>query len=212
MKKLISILIVLIVSCSLFSQNEHPFAVAPAKLNIFYIGVDNPVDIAVFSVKQEDISVSITNGTIKSIGNGRYIVKVIRPGNAKITIKKNDRYLGYKEFRCKYVPDPVACIHSGTACLKSGSIRKDVLLIQNGVFAELDWDFDINFTVSQFTITVTKDEKTISEKSTSNKFTLKQKELIRNLRIGSQLLIDDIKCVGPDGAVRQLNTILLKIS
>ena len=95
MKKLISLFIALIISCSLLSQNEHPFAVAPTKLNIFYVGVDNPVDIAVFGLKPEDISVKSNNGTIRKVGNGQFIVKVLRQGTVRITISTNDRILGF---------------------------------------------------------------------------------------------------------------------
>ncbi len=213
MKKRISLFIALIISCSLFSQNAHSIAVAPSMLNIIYVGVDNPVDIAVFGVKQEEISVSISYGTIKRIGNGRYIVKVNKPGpgSTRITVHKGETYLGNKQFRCKLVPDPYACVRVGGGRIKTGSVSKLNLLNQIGVFAELEWDFDVRFQIIEFIVKAQIGESDYKAKSSSYKFSAEQKDIIRKLPYGSELTIEEIKCIGPDSVVRNLNPIVLKI-
>ena len=60
--------------------------VSPTKLNLFYIGVDNPVEISVPGVSPDKIFPSINNGTIRKEGNG-YIVNPARAGQmAQVTV------------------------------------------------------------------------------------------------------------------------------
>jgi len=49
------------------------------------------------------------------------------------------------------------------------------------------------------------------ERSESDKFTAKQIKMIRNMRSGQRVYMEDIQAIGPDGAIRYLNVIFLKI-
>ncbi len=191
---------------------EGAVTVAPTKMNVFYVGVDNPVDVSVAGVRPEDLSVSMTNGRIKPRGNS-YIVNPKRPGNSYVTVSaKIDgkaRQMGRKEFRVKMVPDPVAKV-SGK---KGGVISKQVLLAQVGVAADLEnFDFDLKFKVTQFTVSATIKGFRKDAMSKSYKFTKAQKDIIRNLSNGQRVYIEDIKAVGPDGAPRSLPAVALMLN
>jgi hypothetical protein len=92
---------------------EGGVVVSPAKMNVFYTGVDNPVEISVAGVAQNKISADATNGSLISSG-GMFIMRPKRPGNSMITVYAEldgkKRNVGSKEFRVKPVPDPYATI------------------------------------------------------------------------------------------------------
>ena len=115
--------------------------------------------------------------------------------------------MGSMAFRVKEVPPPLATI----AGLNGGSLRKEDLLSEGGVFAELkDFDFDLKFKVTQFDVTVSGAYvKTSSSKS--NKFTDEQKSMFGKLATGSVIYIDNIMANGDDGSNRPLANIFFKI-
>jgi hypothetical protein len=116
---------------------------------------------------------------------------------------------GRREFRVKKVPNPVAKINGKTG----GAITKAVLLAQIGVAAEMEnFDFDLKFTVTEFTVSTTVQGFLQEATSKSYKFTKDQKAIIRNLSRGQRVYIQDIKAVGPDGSTRDLSTIALLLN
>ena len=62
------------------TNNEIVTAVAATKMNVLYVGVDNPVKIAVSGYESSEIEVVITNGIILG-ENGDYIIRPKKPGN-----------------------------------------------------------------------------------------------------------------------------------
>jgi gliding motility-associated protein GldM len=191
---------------------EGSITVAPTKMNVFFLGVDNPVDVSVAGVQPDKVDISVTNARHVKRRDG-YIIRPIRPGNAYVvvyaTIDGKRREMGRREFRVKTVPSPVAMVNSQ----KGGRIAKSVLLAQLGVFAEMEnFDFDLKFTITEFTVSATVQGFTREFTSKSNRFTQEQKNLIGNLNRGQNVYIQDIKAVGPDGATRPLSTINFKLN
>lgn len=188
-------------------------AVAPTKMNVFYLGADNPVSIAVSGVPSNKIFPSISNGTIQKMGNN-YVVHPQKLGVAVISVTAEiDGKIvpaGTLEFRVKRIPDPVAKV----AGKKGGSIDRNTLLTQTMVLADLEnFDFDLRFDVVEFAIAgnIKKGEKTIVYFSKSSKITDEQKSLIKEVPDGEYVYFQDIKVVGPDGKVRELPAIAFTI-
>ena len=208
------VLLALIFSCNTQSRKKqnHVAAISPTKMNVLYYGVDNPLAIAVSGVSPEEIVVETDNGKIKGeLGN--YVMNPMRPGVAKIKVykvkKDKKELLQESEFRVKTVPDPVAMI----ADHRGGEISRGELLRANEVNVILqNFDFDLSFKVTEFTITTVINGYFKHVSSKSAEITEEQKDLIRSLKAGSPVFIQDIKAIGPDGAIRTLNTISLKIS
>lgn len=198
---------------SSYQVAEGSAGVNPLKMNVLYLGVDNPVDVFVSGVPSENVSASIDNGTIRRQPNGTWIVNPRYVGNAFVTVRANiegtNQEFGFHEFRVKQVPDPVAKI----AGKSSGLINKSVLLAQTGVIADMEnFDFDLEFRVTQFTASAVVKGFTQDFKSENNIFTSQQKNLIQNLNRGDRIYFDDIRAIGPDGAERKLNSIIFKIN
>ena len=159
-------------------------------------------------------SVSISNGRIEKSGEDylAYPSKVDVQGRStsiSVTADMNGekRSMGSMIFRVKEVPPPVATIGG----LNGGTLKKEDLLAEDGIFAELkDFDFDLKFRVTQFDISFTGTYvKTASSKS--NKFTDEQRTFLNNLTQGSTIYIDNIVARGDDGTTRPLSPIGFKI-
>jgi gliding motility-associated protein GldM len=192
---------------------EPSLVVSPTKMNVFYVGVDNPVDISVAGVPADKIFPSITNGTIRKQGNS-YIVNPRSPGNSLVTVEVDfgegrRKNMGYMEFRVRTVPDPVAKVAGRTG----GAIEKNLLVAQNVVVADLpNFEFDLNFTVTGFTVSTTQRGFVRDAVSNNNRITEEQKQIFESLARNQRVYIQDIKAIGPDGKVRELPTISFRIN
>jgi gliding motility-associated protein GldM len=191
---------------------EGSVVVSPTKMNVFYLGVDNPVDVSVAGVQPDKINIDVTNAKYIKSG-GSYIVRPVRPGNSWVVvyaqIENSKREMGRKEFRVKTVPDPVAKVNGQ----KGGAIAKNILLAQIGVAAEMEnFDFDLTFTITEFTVSAVVQGFVKEYKSNSNKFTPEQMSVVKSLNRGQNVYIQDVKAVGPDGSTRPLSTINFKLN
>lgn len=187
--------------------------VSPTKMNVFYVGVDNPVSISIAGVPGNKISPSITNGTIRKQTDGEYIVNPKRPGNSLISVRAEidgvSKNMGVSPFRVKALPDPTIQV----AGKKGGKIQRNVFAAQAGVFAVMeDFDFDLEFKIIEFTVSTTdRGGYFIGQSTKGNLFTKAQKDLMKDLRRGQRVNIEDVKAIGPDGSVRNLAPIVFEI-
>ncbi|OFX88285.1 MAG: hypothetical protein A2W99_10660 [Bacteroidetes bacterium GWF2_33_16] len=196
-----------------FTVAEPNLVVSPVKMNVFYVGVDNPVKISVPGISGDKIEPSITNAKLRKTGDGEYIVNAIRPGNSLVSVTAiidgQRRSMGTVDFRVKPLPDPVVKV----ANKQGGKIEKNILNAQAGVFAVMEnFDFELEFKIIEFSVSTTdKGGYTIQQKTTGNKFTQAQYNLLKDIRRGQRVNIEDVKAVGPDGSVRNLPPIVFEI-
>jgi gliding motility-associated protein GldM len=196
-----------------YTVAEGSVVVSPTKMNVFYLGVDNPVEISVSGVAGNKIKASASNGQLESRGNA-YIMRAKRLGNCMITVtaELDGKWstVGTKEFRVKAVPDPYATVNNQ----KGGMIAKNVLMAQSGVLASMppDFDFDLKFNVTEFTVMTIIQGFVRETKVKGAMFNQEVRNLINNVSKGNPVLIQEIKAVGPDGTVRNLSSINFKLN
>ncbi|MDR0941742.1 MAG: hypothetical protein LBM68_05900 [Bacteroidales bacterium] len=190
--------------------------VSPTKMNVFYIGPDNPVKISVPGVPSDKISAFLTPATAGSISKaagGDYVVRVKTPGKCSISVtadfdgtKKN---MGSEEFRIKRVPDPVAQVLG----MSGGDVDKARLQAATTVDAVMkDFDFDLKFTVQSFQVSAKLGAYFVEEKSPSNRITQQIKQnILSKVSRNAKVYFEDITAKGPDGSNRKLGVLLFKI-
>lgn len=182
-------------------------AVEPVKMNVLYLGIDNPVKIAASGYDARDLTATVDNGKI--IGeNGEYIIQPGKLGTVTVTVSSNGKEIQKTTFRVKFIPDPAIAV----AGKKGGDITKQELLNANDVVVVMDSDLDISFDVVEFNVMTLKDGIVYEQKSNSNKITENQKEIIEKTSDGSSVYFQDINCKGPDGVVRRMPAIAFKIT
>jgi gliding motility-associated protein GldM len=190
--------------------------ISPTKMNVFYRGLGNPVDVSVPGIAKENLRIEMTNGKITPSGN-QFLVyptdldELGRRTKVSVYAKVSgvDKLMGTMDFRVKKVPDPVAKI----ANLAGGNIKKEDLKLEDGMLAVLvDFDFDLKFVITQFDVSITGAGGYVSTwKSTNNRFTDEQKKQFSNLAMGSIIYFDNIRAKGDDGTNRPLDPISFKI-
>jgi len=185
--------------------------ISPSKMNVFYYGVDNPVEISIPG--NTNITPTINKGTIKPAATGYIVQPEAGTTNCDITVfamvdgvKRN---MGTKNFRIKQVPAPLPRVSGITG----KTVAKNELAAALGVVAEMpkDFDFDMKFTVTGFTLAATIRGFNQEESSRNQMFTDGQKRILSNLQAGSVVSIINIKAVGPKGDPRELNDLVIKI-
>ena len=190
--------------------------ISPTKMNVLYLGLPNPIRVSVPGVASQNLEVSINNGRIEKNGEEYLVYPVKLDALGKSTsisvsanINNEKRPMGSMEFRVKEVPPPLATIGG----LPGGTLRKEDLLAEDGLFAELkDFLFDLKFKVTQFDVTFSGAGGYVKTyKTTGNRFSTEQKDQFSKLTQGSLIFIDNIMAKGDDGANRPLSPISFKI-
>lgn len=186
--------------------------VSADKMNVFYIGVDNPVTISVPGVPNDKVRPSMSAGTLTPKGQGQYVVKVTTVGETTVNVAAEIggklQSMGSKKFRVKRVPDPVAFIGG----VKSGTINKNVLAASKIIVAKLDnFDFELTFIVTSYTFLINIKGDIIPTLGSGNMLTADMLKKISSASAGTRIYLEDIKAKGPDGVPRSLSPINLKL-
>ncbi len=193
-------------------QVSRPSAVvSPDKMNVLYIGVNNPISVSAPGTPTNKIKVSMSGGSLSGSG-GKYNVRVSSPGTAKITVSAEvapgkNQILSSTDFRVKRIPDPIAQFAGKTG----GSMPTVSIKAQNAIFAKLDnFDFDASFKVTKFSLIIAKPRADAIVLSTSgNQLSSSMRSAINGIGPGTRVIFDNIIAVGPDGTPRQLNAVAL---
>ena len=190
---------------------EPSLTVSPTKMNVFYLGVDNPVDIAVPGVTADKVFPGINNGRIRKASKG-YIVNPARVGQAQVTIMAEvngaKKSMGAKLFRVEKVPDPYPAIKGLKRGMKIAN-RNSLLTSGAGVEAQMPdgFAFDLTFRITEFELIYTVRGLTQRITNKGGSFNSSVQDAIRNMGRGDVLFISGVKAVGPDGIVRDIGSI-----
>jgi len=186
--------------------------VSPDKMNVFYVGVPNPVSVSAPGIPKENLSVTISGGSISG-SNGKYTVNVTSPGSvAKVNVSANIngkvQNIGSSDFRVKRIPDPKAKFAGKTG----GSLSSVIIKSQGSIFAILDqFDFDAKFDVTRFSLVIARPRADVVVlQATGNSFSPQMRAAIAAVTPGTRVIFDDIVAVGPDGTQRQLDPMAFK--
>lgn len=197
-----------------YEVGERSVTVSADKMNVFYIGVDNPVSVSAAGVSSNDLQVSISGGggTIKKVGSANYIVNVSEQSNdVKINISAPSIGLrDSKPFRAKRIPDPVAKLGN----IASGSIGNGEFRAQLGVAAHLEnFDFDAKCQIQSFTLYRAEPRKDLQDAQNEGpRFGGKAQALVNQAKPGDRYTFQDIKARCPgDKAARPINPMVFDI-
>ncbi len=168
-------------------------AVMLDKMNVFYIGVDNPVTIG-SSTGWDKTTVNMSGGTISGSGSQR-TVRVASVGNASITVNADGKSTTFP-FRIKRIPDPVFKIGNGKARMATVEFKG-----QQYARADLEnFDFDLKFSVVSATVYFSgAGFPSVGQGSISNGSLAGINALMSKAQPGTSIAFENIKVSGPDG-------------
>lgn len=210
------------------SSTRHPFessytviepmaTVSATMMNVLYAGIDNPVGISVPGVAMNDISASMTNGTLTRQGD-HWIARPAGVGkDATVTVTANmdgrQVQVAQTSFRVRKLPDPTAFIaftdaNGNVDHYRGGKpFAKALLLKSPGLEAAIDDGLlDTPFKVLSFeTVFFDSMGNAIPEVSDGAAFSQRQRQSFQRLQRGKRFYISRIKAIGPDGLTRDLS-------
>ena len=209
--------------------NYYPFAseylvakpaavISPTKMNVFYRGLKNPLDISVPGIPAENIRVSISGGnSLQRQGNGKYIAEISSGSPSEVEVKVsaevngNVRKMGVMKFRTKYLPKPRATVKD-----KSGSIkmRKPELRTISGVKTSYgkDFVFDIPINTRSYKMTYFgRNGNTVTHEHRGSSLNSNMKEVFSAARTGDRIEFHDIKAEGKDGIPHKMDAIMITV-
>jgi gliding motility-associated protein GldM len=193
---------------SSFEVGVPSFAVSADKMNVFYMGVDNPVSISAPMPK----FTATGPGLIKD-GKG-WVMKPTKPGNVTISVTGIDEAtgnnipVGKAEFRVKRIPTPTPFIggKTGTVVLSKSKLGNGVLQAKLEGFV-----FDVKVKVKSFEIGTTVNGDFRGVKVKGNRMNKKAKSLVKNSTRGQRFFLEKMAVRMPDGRVVTMGYMTVKI-
>ena len=199
-----------------YEVGERSIAVSADKMNVFYLGVKNPISVSAAGIPTNELRVGVSGGggaTIKKINNVAYEIEAARATRPDefcyVTVSGggvNDK----KPFRVKRIPDPIARL-SGQ---NGGTMGTGEFKAQGGVGAPLDnFDFAATCRVQGFELVYV--PKRGDARSVINKgprYTSEAVSLVNKAKPGDTYYFFAVKARCPgDTAGRKINDMVFKI-
>jgi gliding motility-associated protein GldM len=189
--------------------------ISPTKMNVFYIGVDNPIDISVPG-SPEKIIPSVSTGSIKPDPQGKgFIVYNLPKTSREATVsvaavfEGKQKNMGSFQFRLKRVPDPIARIGGKN----EGFISRSLVLASPYLIPEMPvgFDFNLNYVVTSFSFGTFLSGDVIQRKVQGNRLTPEIVKIIQEGKKNQRIWFEDINVKGPDGD-RTISSVNLKVN
>ena len=194
-----------------YEVGERSVAVSADKMNVFYIGVDNPISVSAAGVNSNDLKVSVSGGggKLKKINSNSWNITVSQPGECKVNVNAGP-LKDSKGFRVKRIPDPVARLGKK----EDGGMGNGEFKAQQGLIAWLDnFDFDAKCRIQGFTVVrVPKREDPIESINPKGTYNAKSKRIVNAAKPGDTFFFRDVKARCPgDSAGRKINSLVFNI-
>lgn len=188
--------------------------VSAEKMNVLYLGLNNPISVSVPGIPNEQLTVSATNAILKNDGNGKYMVNVKNGPKVDVTVfaimeNGEKRNMGVISFRVKRVPKPVARISNIT---NEGLMTKGVFAAERGVFALYeDFEFDVVCKVVSFDMSYPAKGLYLNISVKGNQISDEMHRIYNKLKRNDKVRFENIKAVGPDGEIVNLSPLTIKV-
>ncbi|HSF89920.1 MAG TPA: GldM family protein, partial [Saprospiraceae bacterium] len=200
-----------------YEVGERSVSVSATKMNVFYIGVDNPVAVSAAGVPSNQVQVSMTGaggGSISKNSDGTYNVKVSQQTKlgefAYVTVSAPG-LSEKREFRVKRIPNPVAKLSSSMGgVMSSGEFKA-----QRGLFAVLEnFDFDAKCEIMGYQLVrVPRRQDPQMEANKGGGYNAGPKGLVDQAKAGDTFYFENVKAKCPgDASGRDINQLVFKIN
>jgi gliding motility-associated protein GldM len=182
------------------------------KMNVLYIGEDNPVTISGGSVGREKVHVSFTDGEIVPAHTSDPDEWIVRPkdqGEATIMVNAAGKNYPFK-MRVKLLPDPTGYI----GVHKGGAISASEFQAIGGLIAKLEAsEFESHFQVLSYTLgavggNIPQYQQAVNN---GNKWSGNAASIVAKATPGTRIFFDEIHVKGPDGRDRVISPMVFNL-
>lgn len=202
-------------------ESTYFASISADALNVVYVGLNNPISVAVGGIDPENIIVELegSNSGIELIGsNGRYSIKCSSSAarHKEITIKVTAKLaegvinIGSKKFRIKRVPRPrfvLGPVVSWNAPIEAGILRNVPV-----VTAYLDgFTYEgVKFKIVSYEFQISRDGETKRARVYGNS-TEQIKKYLEDSRRGDIISFYNIQAKGPSGSIVFLDDVMTTV-
>jgi len=194
-----------------YTVGQANASIALDKMNVLYIGVDNPLTIAASGGGDDKVKASINNGTLTRVGAGKYIARVSKiDDNTVITVSVDGKVAGASQFRVRTIPEAQAYVGGR----QSGSqVNAGEFKAQGGVQAGIkNFPFELSYDVVSYTFTCDTDDDIVSIPASGAAFSGQVRNaMAQHVKPDRMVTIENIKVRGPDGRITSAPSLLYYI-
>ncbi len=194
---------------SSFKAAKPSLVVSPTKMNVFYKGLANPVEISAAGMSPADLTLSVSGCQVKTISKAEGKYEVIPSDNLKskevnVAVRASGPNApNFKpiKYRIKPVPLPVASYMG-----KKGSFKMSKAQASSGQFVSAvleDFLFDLKFRVTSYKMVVSSGGKSTTYPGKGNRITPQMKSTMNKMRKGQNIIIKDIVAQRSDGGPKK---------
>jgi gliding motility-associated protein GldM len=181
------------------------------KMNVVYIGVDNPITIS--SGAGDEKTVVAPNGggiTLSKAGPGKYIAKATTPDmKAGITVSVKGGKTTPFPIRVKRIPDPIPTLGGK---LRGGNAQPGTIKAQTGIVPILDnFDFEARFNVESYDMVFVSKGEILRSSASGPLFSTQMQTFLSRAKPKDVIYLEEIKVRGPDGSPRKIGQIVFTI-
>jgi len=180
-----------------YEVGDRSVAVSLDKMNVMYVGVENPVSISAAGISTTDMIVNASGINLTKKGNGKFVAIPKRKGEASITVSGGGLDPTTLKYKIKKIPDPTMKLGNNTG----GSIRLAEFRAQQGLIPILEnFDFDAKCSVDGFEITRVRNGDAATAKNRKARFGSDARRLIDKAALKDIFYFDNIKvrCPGDE--------------
>lgn len=197
-----------------YTVGQSNASIALDKMNVLYIGVDNPVTIAASGGGDDKVQVSITGGggSLTKVGAGKYIARVGSvTDDCRITVSVDGKVAGASQFRVRTVPTPAAFVGGQPS---GATVSANILANQEGIAAGIkDFPFELKYTIAEYQVIGLNDEGDIIKASGNGPgFTPAVRNIIKVAKPGDVIQFNNLFCIAPDGRRIKLPALVYNIN
>ncbi|MEZ4887536.1 MAG: GldM family protein [Chitinophagales bacterium] len=187
-------------------------AIGVDRMNVFLVGLENPITIAMTNVPSESLEVGIDDGMIIPFGDGKFNVRTTKIGKVTISVRGKNRageVCSYRQdFRVKSLPIVCRLGNKSGGKMGIGEFRA-----QRGLLAYVTgMDIDARMRVVGYNIALIRvgaDNQSVYNNGPS--FDAQASQLIGQVQIGDKYYFSDIKIRDFDGSIRDMEDMLFEI-
>ena len=193
-----------------YEVGQRSIAIQLDKMNVFYIGVVNPVSVSAAGVSSNLVQVTGSGVQVANKGGGHFDITATTPGEASLTVSAPGVSQKFT-YRVKRIPDPTPLLG---AKHKSKAMANGEFKAQGGIASVLEgFDFDAKCDIAGFEVTyLPKRQDPITKNNAGARWGSDVQDMINKAKPGDAYFFDEIKCKCPgDAAARNLGGLAFKI-
>ena len=134
-----------------YEIGEKSGTISAEKMNVFYMGVPNPVAISAAGVSSNSLRLNCSGcESLTKDNDNNYTVRINKPGEVSLTMTGENGFSLTKKFRGKQIPDPIAKLATGQ---RSGAVPSGSMAANSGLVAILEnFDFDARCSIQSYVL------------------------------------------------------------